>query len=102
MTDLTERLQSAEQLRLAAAVFEQSAEGIVILDATHNVLMVNQAYTKMTGYSAAELIGKLPPVMDPGCNDASFIRAMWETVDRAIAYADVVDPSRKWFTFNGL
>ena len=81
MTDLTERLQSAEQLRLAAAVFEQSAEGIVILDATHNVLMVNQAYTKMTGYSAAELIGKLPPVMDPGCNDASFIRAMWETVE---------------------
>ncbi len=81
MTDLTERLQSAEQLRLAAAVFEQSAEGIVILDATHIVLMVNQAYTKMTGYSAAELIGKPPPVMDPGCNDASFIRAMWETVE---------------------
>ena len=81
MTDLTERLQSAEQLRLAAAVFEQSAEGIVIIDATHNVLMVNQAYVKMTGYSAAELIGKLPPVMDPGCNDASFIRAMWETVE---------------------
>ncbi len=80
LTDLTERLQSAEQLRLAAAVFEQSAEGIIIFDATHNVLMVNQAYVKMTGYAAAELIGKPPPVMDTGCNDASFMRAMWESV----------------------
>ena len=73
-------MQSAEQLRLAAAVFEQSAEGIIIFDATHNVLMVNQAYVKMTGYAAAELIGKPPPVMDTGCNDASFMRAMWESV----------------------
>ena len=27
---------------------------------------------------------------------------MGNTINRAIAYADVVDPSRKWFTFNGL
>jgi len=80
LTDLTERLQTAEQLKLAAAVFEQSAEGIVITDAEHNVVMVNHAYSAITGYSAAEVIGKASPVVAAGHQDEHFLRAVWEEV----------------------
>ena len=80
MTDLTERLQSAEQLKLAAAVFEQSAEGIMITDAGYNVVMVNQAYSAITGYSAAEVIGKPPPVVSSGYQDEQFLSAVWDEV----------------------
>ncbi|MFT3849275.1 MAG: EAL domain-containing protein [Propionivibrio sp.] len=81
MSDLTERLQSAEQIRLAAAVFEQSAEGIVISDAERNVIMVNQAYSTITGYGAAELIGKALPVVSAGHQDEQFMRAVWHEVE---------------------
>ena len=80
LTDLTERLQSAEQLKLAATVFEQSAEGIFITDASHNILMVNRAFSVITGYSAAEALGKNPRLMSSGRHDEQFFSALWDTV----------------------
>jgi len=80
LTDLTERLQTAEQLKLAATVFEQSAEGILITDSGHNILMVNRAFSIITGYSAAEALGKNPRMMSSGRHDESFFLAIWKTV----------------------
>lgn len=37
-----------------------SVDGIVITDAAHRILEVNQAFEEMTGYPAAELLGKTP------------------------------------------
>ena len=81
LTDLTERLQSEEQLRLAATVFEQSAEGIIITDAEHKILMVNQAFSQITGYSAAEALGKKPGLLSSGHHEAHFYRALWSAVE---------------------
>ena len=80
MTDLTERLQSEEKLKLAAKVFEQSAEGIIITDAARNILMVNQAFSNITGYSAAEAMNQNPRLLSSGYHDAHFYQAMWAAV----------------------
>ncbi len=80
LTDLTERLQSEEKLKLAAKVFEQSAEGIIITDAARNILMVNQAFSNITGYSAGEAINQNPRMLSSGYHDAHFYEAMWATV----------------------
>lgn len=80
LTDLTERLQAQEQLKLAATVFEQSAEGIIITDAAFNIMMVNQAFSKITGYSAAEVLGKNPHLLASGHHEAHFYRALWSAV----------------------
>lgn len=80
LTDLTERLHSAEQLKLAATVFEQSAEGILITDASHNILMVNRAFSLITGYSAGEALGKNPRLMSSGHHDDFFFHSLWATV----------------------
>ena len=80
MTDLTERLQSQEQIRLAATVFEQSAEGIIITDANSNIMMVNRAFTQITGYSAAEVLGQNPKMMASGRHDAMFYQSVWDSI----------------------
>ena len=80
LTDLTERLQSEEQLKLAAKVFEQSAEGIIITDANINILMVNKAFTKITGYSAAEALNNNPRILSSGRHDTHFFQTLWETI----------------------
>lgn len=81
LTDLTERLQSDEQLRLAATVFEQSTEGIIITDAERNILMVNRAFSTITGYSAAEVLGRKPSMLSSGHHEEHFYRALWSAVE---------------------
>lgn len=83
MSDLTERLQSEERLMLAAKVFEQSAEGIMITDAEGHILMVNRAFSKITGYSAAEVLGRDPRLLSSGHHAPHFYRAMWNMVHTA-------------------
>jgi len=47
-----------EQLQLAATVFEAASEGIVIFDPGYGLLAVNQAFSRVTGYETAEILGR--------------------------------------------
>ncbi|XLM21529.1 PAS domain S-box protein, partial [Chromobacterium piscinae] len=49
--DISDRLLADTNLRLAAKVFENSAEGILILDANARIIAVNDAFTRITGYA---------------------------------------------------
>ena len=44
--------------RLAATVFEAASEGIVIFDPDYNILAVNQAFSRVTGYEQEEMVGR--------------------------------------------
>lgn len=75
--DLTEQRRVAENLRLAAQVFENSSEAIVILDALSRVVSVNGAFSDMTGYPADEVLGKIPPVLASDLHDEPFYQRLW-------------------------
>jgi diguanylate cyclase (GGDEF)-like protein/PAS domain S-box-containing protein len=78
-TDITERKQKEEVLRIAAIAFE-SQEGIIVTDTDAIILRVNSAFTKLTGYSAAEAIGHTPQFLSSGRHDKSFYQAMWDSL----------------------
>ncbi|MCI8208859.1 diguanylate cyclase [Pseudomonas sp. S25] len=44
--------------RLAATVFEAASEGIVIFDPDYNILAVNQAFSRVTGYEQEDMVGR--------------------------------------------
>ena len=56
--DISERKQAEDSLRLAAAVFETVGEAIVVTDAKRQVLAVNAAFERITGWSAVEVMGR--------------------------------------------
>jgi len=57
------RLEEAfSQQRIAAVAFE-TPSGMIITDADKKVIQVNRAYTKITGYTLADVAGKKPPVL---------------------------------------
>ncbi|MDP2030875.1 MAG: EAL domain-containing protein [Thiobacillus sp.] len=58
LKDISEQHRIEAQLRHAAAVLEATAEGIFIMDAARVIISVNPAFTTLTGYTAAEAIGK--------------------------------------------
>ncbi|MFQ5543983.1 MAG: EAL domain-containing protein, partial [Nitrospiria bacterium] len=79
--DITARKRAEESRRLAATVFETASEGITVTDADRNILTVNPAFTEITGYTAEEVIGKNPRVLQSGKHDLAFYKEMWETIN---------------------
>jgi diguanylate cyclase (GGDEF)-like protein/PAS domain S-box-containing protein len=80
MRNITERKQAEIDLRIAAIAFE-SQEGIFVTDAHSIILRVNSAFTRITGYTAEDVIGKTPRILQSGCHDADFYAAMWESIN---------------------
>ncbi|MFD2645907.1 EAL domain-containing protein [Pseudomonas japonica] len=56
--DISARRAQEEQQRLAATVFEAASEGIAILGPDYELLALNQAFCRMTGYNREELLGR--------------------------------------------
>ena len=74
-----EHAEAEQQIQIAATAFE-AQEGIIITDARQTILRVNRAFSEMTGYTAAEVIGKTPRLLSSGHHDVGFYRAMWSHV----------------------
>lgn len=75
--DITERKQAEADLRIAAATFE-TQDAILITDADSNIVRVNRAFTEITGYRAAEVLGKNPRIMSSGRQSRAFYIEMWQ------------------------
>ena len=56
--DITELRRYQESLRLAATVFDATSEGIILTDAQGRIRTVNPAFTRITGYSSEEVLGR--------------------------------------------
>lgn len=80
MTDVTERKLTEAQLRIAAAAFE-AQESILVTDPDRVIQRVNNAFTRITGYSPEEAIGNTPAMLRSGLHDEDF----YENILSAIA-----------------
>jgi diguanylate cyclase (GGDEF)-like protein/PAS domain S-box-containing protein len=78
--DIGERRQSEQRLRQAAAVYENTLEGVMITDAEARIIAVNPAFSAISGYSEAEALGKSPSILKSGRHDSEFFAAMWQTI----------------------
>ncbi len=77
---LAERDLAELDLHIAATAFE-SQEGMLITDADSNILRVNSAFSKITGYSSEEVIGKNPRMFSSGRQDQEFFKTMWDRIN---------------------
>lgn len=80
LRDLTERKHADARLQLQGAALEAAANGIVIADQGGTIIWVNAAFTRMTGYSTAETVGRNTRLLKSGLHRASFYQNLWETV----------------------
>ena len=78
--NVTERVKTEEELRLQSTALQAAANGIVITDREGTIRWVNQAFTRLTGYSAAEAIGDNPRILKSGHHDEAYYRKLWGTI----------------------
>lgn len=76
-SDISERRRLEQELRVAAVAFESQA-AIMVTDPAQRILRVNQAFVRLTGYSADEAIGQKPSLLQSGRQDKAFYQAMWQ------------------------
>jgi diguanylate cyclase (GGDEF)-like protein/PAS domain S-box-containing protein len=75
------RAEADAQVRLYAKVFEHSREGITITDGKALIISVNQAFSKLTGYSEEEVKGQNPRILASGRHDDTFYKELWDEVN---------------------
>ncbi len=80
LTDITDRLATAEMLRLHASIFENSEEGILIADAEQRIVSVNDAFCRITGYAGNEILGQPMRMFDSDHQGDGFYRRMWDEI----------------------
>ncbi len=73
--DITARKQAEQEQRIAAIAF-QSQESIMVTDASGVILRVNDAFTRLTGFSAEEVVGRTPALLKSGRQDEQFYQDM--------------------------
>ena len=75
-----ERKESEERLHLAASVFTHAREGILITGPDATIIDVNEAFTRITGYTREEAIGRKPNLLNSGRQDRLFYTEMWRAL----------------------
>jgi diguanylate cyclase (GGDEF)-like protein/PAS domain S-box-containing protein len=79
--DVTAQRAAEQSMRLYGKVFEASGEAIMVTDAANRIVSVNKAFSEVTGYEAAEVLGQDPRMFASGRHDAEFYRRMWESLN---------------------
>jgi PAS domain S-box-containing protein len=79
-TDITERVEMETERRMLSRAVEQSPVTIVITNARGIIEYANPQFTKVTGYTLAEAVGKNPRVLKSGAQPESIYRDLWQTI----------------------
>jgi len=79
--NIAQRKQAEEQLKLAALVFDNAGEGVLVTDEHNRIIAANPAFTEITGYALDEVMGKNPKIFQSGRHDDAFYQAMWAGIE---------------------
>ncbi len=87
--DLTDRHRTDAEMRKLSHALEQTADTVMITDRMGIIEYVNPSFESITGYSAAEAIGRKPNILFSGKQHADFYRALWETILKGEVFSEV-------------
>lgn len=88
-----------EQLQVQIKALRAAANGIVITDKQGIIEWINPAFTELTGYSEAEVLGQKTSVLKSGEHDRDFYRSMWDTIMAGKVWQGTMVNQRKDGTF---
>ena len=78
--DISQRKLAERALTMAAQVFENCRDAILITDQAYRVVAVNQAFTDITGFAPADILGGEVPSLRSGAHEPAFYQQIWDYV----------------------
>jgi diguanylate cyclase (GGDEF)-like protein/PAS domain S-box-containing protein len=80
--DVTEEREKQHLARQAQAILLNATEGMVITDPERRIEYVNPSFSRITGYTLDEVVGRNPSMLSSGKQDAQFYERLWETIEQ--------------------
>jgi diguanylate cyclase (GGDEF)-like protein/PAS domain S-box-containing protein len=93
--DVTESRRKDEALLLAASVFDNTQQAIMVTGADAVILAVNPAFTAMTGYTAADVVGQNPRILKSERQERASFEVFWECLLRTGSWEGQIWNRRK-------
>lgn len=79
--DITERHDLIKQLQLAKQVIDHTSDAVVITEADTTIIEVNEAFSRITGYSREDALGSTPRLYRSNHHEATFYSRMWQQIN---------------------
>ncbi len=95
LTDITELKTVQDSLLMAGVVLDNSRESILVTDSNVNIIMVNKAFTDIEGYSAEEVLGKNPNILNSGKHNKHYFSALYSSLKDTGTYQSEIWNRRK-------
>jgi len=92
---IMERERREAQVYKLSNALTCAGSSIIITNRAGVIEYVNPAFTKITGYSTEEAMGKTPIMLNSGNQDAAFYECMWQTITRGETWHGKVIDKRK-------
>lgn len=80
LRDVTRIREIQFESQISSMVFKETSEAVMITDITGEILAVNPAFSRITGYSAEETVGRRPTMLRSGMHDAGFYARFWKAL----------------------
>ncbi|MEN6586125.1 MAG: diguanylate cyclase [Sulfuricella sp.] len=80
LRDIGERKRMERQLQMGSRVISYAYEAIMVTDGDCKIEMVNPAFSEITGFPAAEVLGRNPSLLRSGRHDEAFFAALWREI----------------------
>ena len=93
--DATDRKRQERDLERFRSAVEHAGHSVLITGADGTIEYVNDAFETISGYSAAEAIGRTPAMLRSGDHDEAFYRDLWETILSGAIWQGEVTNERK-------
>jgi diguanylate cyclase (GGDEF)-like protein/PAS domain S-box-containing protein len=94
-SDITQRRADEDSLRQAAAVFDSTLEGVLVTDRELNIVHVNPAFSRITGYAVEDVLGKSPNLFKSGHHDTAFYHSLWHALEQRGSWSGEIWNRRK-------
>jgi PAS domain S-box-containing protein len=93
--DISAQRKANEELRVQATALRAAANGIVITRNDGTIEWVNPAFTKMTGFTVEESLGRNPRLLKSGRQSKEFYDGLWSTISAGKVWQGEIANCRK-------
>lgn len=82
LTNITDIKEAHDKLKISDTVYKAIGEAIMVADASNQIIAINPAFTRLTGYTESDAIGKPTSMLKSGRHDSRFYSQMWQMLEK--------------------